>query len=94
MKFHLIYVCVWKEEDIKGKMKPERIDLESSLAGTGLEAPGQKRLSRRGMQRTTDDSCLHADGSSDLGGTIFLQAIKPDNQSSLFVLSCKTSFYR
>ena len=30
---------------MESKMKPEKIVIESSLAGTGLKAPGQPRLS-------------------------------------------------
>ena len=69
-------------------MKPERIVLESLLAGIDLEQPGQQRLSSvREMQRTTAEGCSLADGSSDLGATIFFQAvagIEPDNQTSQF----------
>ena len=43
-------VRVCKKEEIEGKMKPERIMFESSLAGTGLEAPGQQRLSSKEME--------------------------------------------
>ena len=56
-------------------MKPERIVLESSLAGMGLEATGQPRLSSRNMQRTAVDDFLHAYDSSELGGIFFIQAV-------------------
>ena len=65
-------------------MKPERMVLELSLAGAGLEATEQRRLSSREMQRTATNSCSVADGSLDLRGTIFLQAvvgIEPYNQT-------------
>ena len=39
-----------EEEKTKDKIGPERIALESSTAGAGLEAPGQPRLSYREMQ--------------------------------------------
>ena len=38
-------VSVCMEENTEGKMDPERGNLESSLAGTDLEAPGQQCLS-------------------------------------------------
>ena len=50
-------------------MKPERIVLESSLAGTGLEGPGQLRLPSRGMQQIAVGSCTHVDGSLQLVGS-------------------------
>ena len=58
-------VCL--EERIEGRMKPERIALESSSAGTDPGAPGQQRLSSWEMQRTTADGCSLVDGSLDLG---------------------------
>ena len=48
-------------------MKPEWIVLESSLAGTGLEEPGQLRLPSIVMQQIAVDSCTHVDGSLQLG---------------------------
>ena len=48
-------VRVFKNTRTEGKMKPERGGLESSSAGTGLEGPGQQRLSSWKMQRTTVD---------------------------------------
>ena len=38
-------VRVSMEERFEGKMKPEQIVLESSLAGTDPEAPGEQHLS-------------------------------------------------
>ena len=66
-------------------MKPERIVIELSLAGTGLEATGQPRLSSRKMQRTPVDDFLHAYDSSELGGIFFLQVVigmKPEDTTS------------
>ena len=40
-------VQVGKQDKIKGKMEPKRTALESSSAGTGVEAPEQPRLSCR-----------------------------------------------
>ena len=71
-------------------MEPERIALKSSLAGADPEAPGQPRLSSREIQRTAVDGCTHADGSSKLGESIFLQAVigvkpkKPPTQLATF----------
>ena len=44
----LVYVC--EEENFRDKMEPEAIGLESLLAGTEFEAPGQSRLPSREMQ--------------------------------------------
>ena len=44
---------VFGKDMIEGKMKPKRRVLESQRAGTGVEAPGQLRLSSRDMLRTT-----------------------------------------
>ena len=46
-------VQVFEKKYIKVKMKTERGALESSLAGTGLKAPGQPRLSYREIRPTT-----------------------------------------
>ena len=51
----------------EGKMKPEQKSLESSLAGTGLEGPGQLHLTDREMQQIALESCTHVDRSSELG---------------------------
>ena len=59
------------EENAEGKMDPELGQLESSPAGTGLEAPGQQCLSKWEMERTTVDSYSLVDGSSDLRETTF-----------------------
>ena len=59
-------VRVCREGEIEGNIKSERIVLES-LAGTGLEASRQQRLSSRVIQRATAGSCSLADGSSNFG---------------------------
>ena len=65
-----------EQEEIKGKIEPvRRISLELLLASTGLEAPGHQSLLSREIQRTTVDSCSLADGSSELGETIFHQTV-------------------
>ena len=51
----MVHVC--KEKKIEGKMEPERKTLESLRAGTGMEAPGQPRLSNREMRPITIDGC-------------------------------------
>ena len=73
-------------------MKPERIALESSSTGPGPKVPGQQRLSRWEIQRTTADGCSLVDRSSDLRGTTSLQAVigvESDNQTSSFASSRK-----
>ena len=68
-------VQVDRQNQIKGKMKPECTALESSLAGTVVEAPEQPRLLRREMQRTTVGGCRHADGSLERGAASFLKSL-------------------
>ena len=84
-------ICMM-EERIEGRMKPERIALESSSVGTDPEAPVQQRISSWEMQRTTADGCSPVDGSSNLGRTTslrFVIGVKPYNQTSLFTSSRK-----
>ena len=45
-------VRTYTEESTEGKMDPELGELESSSAGTDLEAPGYQCLSNRQMERT------------------------------------------
>ena len=52
-------------------MEPERGELKSSLAGTGLKAPGEQCLLSWEMQQTTVDDSLLVDGSSNLEKTTF-----------------------
>ena len=84
-------VQVCEEEIIQGKMEPERRKLKPSPAGTGVEAPGQPRLSCRQMQRTTVGGCRHA--YSRLGQRIIIfqiiVGVKPDKQALLCGASCK-----
>ena len=67
---------VWFElENNEGKMDPERGELESSSAGTGLKTPGQQCLPNEGTwgtRRTTVDGFLTAGVGSNQGGNIFL----------------------
>ena len=56
-------------------MKLERILLELSLAGTGLEGPRQLRLPSRETQQATVDSCTHVEGSLEPGGVFILRAV-------------------
>ena len=60
-----VRVCL--EERIEGRIKSERIALESLSAGTDPGVPGQQRLSSWEMQRTTADGCSLVDVSLDLG---------------------------
>ena len=46
----LSLVQVFEKDEIEDKMEPARKTLESSPAGTGVEAPGQSRFSCREMQ--------------------------------------------
>ena len=91
-----VRVCM--EERIEGRIKPERIALEPSSAGTGPGAPGQQRLASWEMQRTTADGCSLVERSSDLGGSTSLQVVvivvKHDNQTSSFASSRKILFQR
>ena len=66
-------VC-FKLKSNEGKMDPERGELESSSAGTGLETPGQQCLPNEGIWetgRTTADGILTAGVGSNQGGNIF-----------------------
>ena len=74
-KIPLVQVFGKKEESIKGKIESGRMKLESSLAGTGPDAPGQLRLSSGEMKRTTIDCCTLADGGSEHYGTIYLHQL-------------------
>ena len=73
-----------EEEGIKSKIELERmIALELSLAGTSPEALGQLCLLSRETKRNVIDVYSLADGSSDLGRTISVEAvigIKFDNR--------------
>ena len=58
-----------------GAEEPERRVFESQRAGTGVEAPGQPRLSSTEMQQTDVDGFTRADGISELGRIFFVQAV-------------------
>ena len=65
-------VCI-KLESNEGRMDPERGELKSSSAGTGLETPGQQCPPNEGMWetgRTTADGILTAGVGSNQGGSI------------------------
>ena len=63
-------VHVNMEEKDKGRMEPERDELESSSAGTGLETPGQQCHPIWETGRTTADGFLTAGVDSNQGGDI------------------------
>ena len=82
------------EENTEGEMDPELGELESSSAGTVIEAPEQQCLSNWEMEGTTVDGCSLVDGSSDLGETTFsLEELiigrQPDSQTSTSFASSK-----
>ena len=60
---------------MKKKIKPEWMDIKSSLAGTGLVALERPRRSYREMQRITVGVSTTADGSLEQGRIISLQVI-------------------
>ena len=67
-------VC-FKLKSIEGKMDPERGELESPSAGTGLETPGQQCPPNEGtldQGRTTAAGFLTAGAGSNQGGNISL----------------------
>ena len=85
-------VCM--EENTEGKLDPERGKLESSSAGTSLEAPGHQCLSNWEMERTTVDGCLLVDGNSHLRETTFsledfIIGTQPDSCTSTWFASSK-----
>ena len=87
------------EESTESKMNPERGALESSSAGTGLEAPGRQCLSNWKMERTTVDDCSLVDDILDLGQTTFsleefVIGPQPDSQSLTSFPSSKTVFLK
>ena len=79
-------VRVCKEEEIEGKIEPERRALKSQRAGTSPEVPGQLCLSSKERQRTIVDGCSLADCSSDLGRAVYFQSV---NQTYQLVSSRK-----
>ena len=90
-----VRVCM--EENTKGRMDPEPLELESSSAGTDFETPGQQCLLNWEMDRTTVDGCLLVDGTSDLGVNIFsleelVIGTQTDSQTSTSFAPSKTVF--
>ena len=78
-------VRVCKKEKTESKIEPEWIiALKSSLASTGLETPRHQRLSSREMQWTTVESCLLANGSSDLRWTLLFKPLSGENPITKF----------
>ena len=77
-------VCV-KLESNEGRMGPERGELESSSAGTGLETPGQQCPPNEGIWetgRTTADGILTAGVGSNQEGSISSPTECVDTQAS------------
>ena len=74
-------VRVLMEEMIESRMKPERIALEPSSAGTGPGAPGQQCLLSSEMQR--------GETTSFEG---FVLGVELNDQASPFASSCKIVF--
>ena len=67
-------VC-FRLESSEGELGPELKELESPLAGTGLETPGQQCPPNEGIWetgRTTADGFMTAGVGSNQGGNIFL----------------------
>ena len=56
-------VCVCKEEEVEGRIEPERRALKSQQPGMGPETPEQLCFSSRERQPNIVDGCLLADGS-------------------------------
>ena len=61
-------VYVSMEEKDEGRMNPEPTELESTSAGTGLEAPGQQCPPKGETRRTTADGYLLVGMGSNQGG--------------------------
>ena len=59
------------ERTDEGRTDPELGQLESPLAGTGFETPGQQCLLNWEMGRTTANDCLLAGMDSNLGVNTF-----------------------
>ena len=85
-------VCV-KLENNEGKMDPERGELESSSAGTGLETPGQQCPANEGIwktERTTADGILTAGVGSNQGGNISSPTERAKNTATFADISSST----
>ena len=82
-------VCV-KLGNNEGKMDPERGELKSSSAGTGLETPGQQCPPNEGIWetgRTTADGILTAGVGSSQGGNISSTTERAKNTKTLTDIS-------
>ena len=76
-------VCISLENN-EGRMDPERGELESPLAGTGFETPGQQCLSNEGTWekgRTIADGYLLVGMESNQGGDISSPTERVDTRS-------------
>ena len=65
---------VYMEKNDEGRTDPERDQLESPSAGTGVETPGQQCHPNWETGRTTASGCLPVDVGSNFGGYNFLLA--------------------
>ena len=77
-------VC-FKLENNEGRMDPERGELESPSAGTGLETPGQQCPPNEGTWetgRTTADGFLTAGVGSNQRGSIYSPTERVDTRAS------------
>ena len=85
-------VCI-KLENNEGKMDPERGELESSSAGTGLETPVQQCPPNEGtceIGRTTADGFLTAGVGSNQGGNISSPTERAKNTTTFADISSPT----
>ena len=85
-------VCI-KLENNEGKMDPERGELESSSAGTGLETPGEQCPPNEGtceIGRTTADGFLTAGVGSNQGGNISSPTERAKNTTTFVDISSPT----
>ena len=85
-------VCV-KLDNNEGNMDPERGELEPSLAGTGLETPGQQCPPNEGIWetgRTTADGILTAGVGSNQGGNISSPTERAKNTTTFADISSPT----
>ena len=82
-------VC-FKLKSIEGKTDPERGELESPSAGTGLETPGQQCPPNEGrwdQERTTAAGFLTAGVGSNQGGNISLPTERAKNTTTFADIS-------
>ena len=82
-------ICV-KLENNEGQMDPERGELKSSSAGTGLETPGQQCSPNEGIWetgQTTADGFLTAGVGSNQGGNISSPTKRAKNTKTFAYIS-------